>query len=93
MTEFSTVEELTMDRDGSKAYRYADSAVSSAMAQSWNSATTDVESDISWVVEDETEDAQEVVITVAALDVLWSKAREYDRLAAVCVHMPCCECE
>lgn len=89
---FETIEELRMTRDGSRAYRYSDSDVSQAMAGSWEWANAEAP-DMAWVAEPDLDVEDDVIISGAVLDVLWSKAREYDRIMALCVHLPRCECE
>lgn len=88
-----TIEELTFKKDGSQAYRYSDDDVRVSMASSWELANCEPASEITWEADTEEDDDLDVAVSVAYLDMLLSKARAYDRIMALCVHAPRCECE
>jgi hypothetical protein len=89
------LEELVSDIDGSTAYQYSDAAVNKAISGSWQAAQTEVDPGIEWIVDDLDDGDLDTDISVspALLAYLWSKAREYDRIMAVCVHVDRCVCE
>jgi len=80
--------------DGSHGYRYSDEQVMDHCADSWEYANAPVTDNIEWTVEDDPADmTDDVSVSPALLGALWSKARAYDKLLALCVHVPRCECE
>jgi hypothetical protein len=63
-------------------------------ADSWEYSQVPIAEHIEWnVTEDPADMTDDVSVSPALLGALWSKARAYDALMAVCVHMPRCECE
>ena len=90
-----TLDELTFDIDGSRAYRYPNTVVSSALSGSWEASQEELDPDIQWVMEDELDALpdDEIGISPALLAQLWRKAQAYDRIMAVCVHVDRCVCE
>ena len=88
------LEELVSDIDGTTAFRPTEEFSHSAMAGSWDMANADIDESIMWTCDDlDDDDDLDIAITPDLLAVLWSKARAYDRIMAVCVHAPRCECE
>lgn len=88
------LEELISDIDGSTAYQYSGDAVDLALSGSWEASQADVDPGIEWVIDDlGEEDDLDIAVSPALLAHLWSKARAYDRIMAVCIHAEACVCE
>lgn len=84
--------ELTSDIDGSQAFETTPEFRADAMAGSWDMATAEIDESIMWTCDDLDDDDLDISITPDLLALLWTKARAYDRIMAVCGQCEGCTC-
>lgn len=64
------------------------------IVSNWDDAVEGDAESVQWTCEsDDLREEREVALTVSQFAMLWDKAKRYDALMAICVHMPNCACE